>query len=98
MGRDDSADGLLREVARNCYTETAILRRADAIISTSPNYIPDSKPLQRHIDKVRIAQNGIISERFYPLLGDEEKVKVTTSELPSISRTTRSGSPESSSA
>lgn len=55
--------------------ETAILRRADVIISTSPNYIPDSKPLQRHIDKVRIAQNGIISERFYPLLGDEEKVK-----------------------
>ena len=29
--------------------ETAILRRADIIISTSPNYIPDSKPLQREI-------------------------------------------------
>ncbi len=55
--------------------ETAILRRADVIISTSPNYIPDSKPLQRYIDKVRIAQNGIISERFYLMEGDEEKVR-----------------------
>jgi len=55
--------------------ETAILKRADVIISTSPNYIPDSKPLQRFIDKVRVAQNGIISERFDLHEGDEEKIR-----------------------
>ena len=55
--------------------ETAILRRADIIISTSPNYIPDSKPLQRFIDKVRVAQNGLINERFDLQEGDEEKIR-----------------------
>jgi len=55
--------------------ETAILRRADIIISTSPNYIPDSMPLQRFIDKVRVAQNGLITERFDLQKGDEEKIR-----------------------
>ena len=55
--------------------ETAILRRADIIISTSPNYIPDSKPLQQFIDKVRVAQNGLITERFDLQKGDEEKIR-----------------------
>lgn len=55
--------------------ETAILRRADLIISTSPNYIPDSKPLQRYIEKVRIAQNGLITERFYLKKSDEKKIQ-----------------------
>lgn len=55
--------------------ETAILRRADLIISTSPNYIPDSKPLQRYIGKVRIAQNGLITERFYLKKSDEKKIQ-----------------------
>ena len=55
--------------------ETAILKRADIIISTSPNYIPDSKPLQRFISKVRIAQNGLITERFDLQDGDDEKIR-----------------------
>ena len=55
--------------------ETAIMRRADVIISTSPNYIPNSKPLQRFIGKVRIAQNGLITERFDLQEGDEEKIR-----------------------
>lgn len=55
--------------------ETAILRRADIIVSTSPHYIPDSKPLQRYPDKVRIAQNGLITERFDLQDGDEEKIQ-----------------------
>ena len=55
--------------------ETVILRRADIIISTSPGYIPDSKPLQRYNDKVRIAQNGLITERFDLQKGDEEKIR-----------------------
>ena len=55
--------------------ETAILKRADIIISTSPNYIPNSKPLQRFIGKVRVAQNGLITERFDLQDGDEEKIR-----------------------
>jgi rhamnosyl/mannosyltransferase len=54
--------------------ETAILRRADLIVSTSPQYIPNSIPLQRFIDKVRVAQNGLITERFNLQEGDEEKI------------------------
>jgi len=55
--------------------ETAILKRADIICSTSPNYVPDSQPLQRFIDKVRVAQNGLITERFNIQEGDEEKIR-----------------------
>ena len=55
--------------------ETALLRRADIIISTSPNYIPDSNPLQRFIDKVHIAQNGLITERFDLQEGDIKKIQ-----------------------
>jgi rhamnosyl/mannosyltransferase len=55
--------------------ETAILHRADLIVSTSPQYIPNSHPLQRFINKVRIAQNGLITERFNLQEGDEEKIR-----------------------
>ena len=44
--------------------EEMALRRADIIISTSPNYIPHSKPLSKYIEKVRVAQNGLIEENF----------------------------------
>ena len=55
--------------------ETAILRRADLIISTSPQYIPDSKPLLQYTDKVRIAQNGLITRHFDLQEGDEEEIR-----------------------
>ena len=70
---DIMAKGLMYHLVKPFELE--ILKRADIIISTSPNYIPDSKPLQRFIDKVRIAQNGLITERFDPQAGDEEKVR-----------------------
>ena len=54
--------------------ETAILRRADLIVSTSPQYLPDSKPLQRFADKVRVAQNGLITAHFDLREGDEEMI------------------------
>ena len=54
--------------------ENAILKRADIIISTSPNYIPHSKPLQKYPDKVRVAQNGLITSNFDLRPGDEEKI------------------------
>ena len=44
--------------------EEMVLRRADIIISTSPNYVPDSKPLTKYVTKVRVAQNGLIEENF----------------------------------
>lgn len=54
--------------------EDSILKRADAIVSTSPNYIPHSKPLMKHRDKVRVAQNGLIMENFDLKQGDEERI------------------------
>lgn len=44
--------------------ERALLRRADVVISTSPNYIEQSSPLQSVKDKVYVAQNGIIDSLF----------------------------------
>ena len=70
---DILAKGLMYHVVKPF--ETAILRRADIIISTSPDYIPDSKPLQRYPDKVRIAQNGLITERFDLQSGDRKKIR-----------------------
>ena len=55
--------------------ETAILRRADLVISTSPHYILDSKPLQQYANKVRIAQNGLIAGYFDLREGDEEEIR-----------------------
>ena len=54
--------------------EDRILRRADAIVSTSPNYIPDSKPLLKYRDKVWVVQNGIIEDNFRLQPGDADKV------------------------
>jgi len=54
--------------------ENNILRRADIIISTSPNYIPYSKPLTKYPEKVRVAQNGLIQSNFDKRAGDEEAI------------------------
>lgn len=70
---DILAKGLMYHLIRPF--EAAILRRADIIISTSPDYIPDSKPLQRYPDKVRIAQNGLITDRFDLQSGDRKKIR-----------------------
>lgn len=55
--------------------ENAILRRADLIISTSPNYIPCSKPLNRYPQKVIVVPNGLITENFELQPDDEEKIE-----------------------
>lgn len=55
--------------------ENKALERADLIISTSPNYIPFSKPLTKHVSKVKIAQNGLITSNFDLQPGDEERIK-----------------------
>jgi len=55
--------------------EDHILKRADMIISTSPNYIPYSKPLKKHKEKVKVAQNGLITSKFDLKETDIPKVK-----------------------
>lgn len=55
--------------------EDQILKRADLIISTSPNYIPLSKPLLRCKNKVKVAQNGLITSDFDLQDGEEDVVK-----------------------
>lgn len=55
--------------------ESHILKRADLIISTSPNYIPYSKPLTQHKEKVIVAQNGLITSKFDLKEGDISKIK-----------------------
>lgn len=44
--------------------ESHLLRRADIIVATSPNYIEESKPLQRFAEKVRVIQNIIDPDKF----------------------------------
>ena len=54
--------------------EDHILRRADIIVSTSPNYIPYSVPLCKYRAKVKVAQNGLITSNFDLQAGDEERI------------------------
>lgn len=70
---DILAKGLMYQLVRPF--ELALLRRADIIVSTSPQYIPDSRPLQQHTAKVHVAQNGLITARFDLQPGDEEKIR-----------------------
>ena len=51
--------------------ETRLLRRADRIVVTSPQYRDGSKPLQPFKDKVRIVPNAIDEDTFKQILADE---------------------------
>ena len=55
--------------------EQQILRKADLIIATSPNYIHPSSPIYNYSDKVKVAPNGIIKSEFQWRLGDEQTVE-----------------------
>ena len=54
--------------------ENRMVNRADAIISTSPNYIECSPQLVKCRDKVHVAQNGLITSLFERQKGDDEKI------------------------
>lgn len=54
--------------------ETRLLKRADAIFATSPNYAEHSLPLKPYKDKVKIVPNGINEEKIAPKEGDQEKI------------------------
>ena len=58
--------------------EKSILKRADLILATSPNYVHHSSPINRYKNKIRIVQNGVITSDFDFRKGDRgriEKVK-----------------------
>ena len=55
--------------------ENRILKRADKILATSPNYIHPSSPIFQYKEKTDIVPNGIIATDFNQREGDAEKVK-----------------------
>jgi glycosyltransferase involved in cell wall biosynthesis len=55
--------------------EKILLRRANAIIATSPTYIEGSKPLLAHADKVNVIPNTVNEAKLQPQDGDAETVK-----------------------
>lgn len=54
--------------------EKWLVRRADRIVVTSPQYRDGSKPLQSVKDKVRIVPNCIEEDHFALQAGDEERI------------------------
>lgn len=55
--------------------ETKLLKRANIILVTSPNYRDCSKPLQPYLNKVRIVQSAIDDKRFVLCSADKEKIQ-----------------------
>ena len=55
--------------------ETALLRRADMVAVTSPQYRDGSKPLQPFKEKVRIVPNAIDEDNFVLRPGDKEQIE-----------------------
>lgn len=54
--------------------EKRILKRADVIITTSPQYIECSKPLQPFADKVQVLPNVVNEEKLQPQRDDDKEV------------------------
>ena len=55
--------------------EKIILRKADLILATSPNYIHPSSPIYDYRDKTEVVANGIIKSDFVWRAGDETTVE-----------------------
>lgn len=55
--------------------ESNIIKKADLILATSPNYVHPSSPIYAYRDKVKIAPNGIIKSDLLWRLGDEATVE-----------------------
>ena len=54
--------------------ERRILKKADLILATSPNYIHPSSPIYAYRNKVKVVQNGIIASDFQLQPGDEQTI------------------------
>lgn len=59
--------------------ETALLKRADRIVVTSPQYRDASRPLQPFQEKVRIVPNAMDEENFKLRDGDKENIELLKS-------------------
>jgi len=55
--------------------EKVILRKADLILATSPNYIHPSSPIYQYRDKTEVVANGIIKSDFVWRAGDETTIE-----------------------
>ena len=55
--------------------EKVILRKADLILATSPNYIHPSSPIYNYRDKTEVVANGIIKNDFVWRTGDETTIE-----------------------
>lgn len=55
--------------------EKVILRKADLILATSPNYIHPSSPIYDYRDKTEVVANGIIKNDFVWRAGDETTIE-----------------------
>lgn len=54
--------------------ETALLKRADLVVVTSPNYKEESQPLQPFLDKVKVLPNAIDEETMIKREDDDEHI------------------------
>ncbi len=57
------------------HFEKRILKKADLIMATSPNYIHPSSPIYAFRNKIKVIPNGIIKSDFQWKLGDETTVE-----------------------
>lgn len=57
------------------HFEKRILKKADLIMATSPNYIHPSSPIYAYRHKTKVIPNGIIKSDFQWKLGDETTVE-----------------------
>ena len=64
--------GILYRLVKQC--EKSILKKADLILATSPNYIHPSSPIYDYREKTKVVPNGIIENDFVWRTGDETMV------------------------
>ncbi len=57
------------------HFEKKILKKANLIVATSPNYIHPSSPIYAYRHKIKVIPNGIIKSDFQWKLGDETTVE-----------------------
>ena len=65
--------GLLYKMVKQF--EKVILRKADLILATSPNYIHPSSPIYEYRNKTKVVANGIIRSDFVWRTGDETTIE-----------------------
>lgn len=70
---DILAKGIIYKVIRPI--ESYILKRADCIIATSPNYIHPTSPIYKYRDKTAVLQNGVIASDLTLKDGDDVFIK-----------------------